>query len=87
MVFLQETAALMPCIRDDGTLVPLARDVLASLERPQDAEALFQLLKQPLFMIRKALRELTEAGYIQAEGKGYVSTLVGKKKLEEPASR
>ena len=63
----------MPCIRDDGSLVPLARDVLAALDQVKDAQALFHELKQPLFMIRKAARELCEAGFVQADGSGYIN--------------
>lgn len=72
----------MPCVREDGSLVPLARMVLECLATPKDAEGLFHELKQPLFMIRKSLRELVEAGYAQAEGEGYVSTPLGRSKLE-----
>ncbi|MCU0662816.1 MAG: hypothetical protein MUC50_10890 [Myxococcota bacterium] len=76
----------MPCIRDDGSLVPLAQDVLAALEQAKDAQTLFHELKQPLFMIRKALRELCDAGFVQVEDSGYIITPSGRTKLAQKAS-
>jgi predicted transcriptional regulator len=68
------------CVNDDGTLSPSAKALLKSLETPLAVEEIASRLGSPLFKVRSSLRELVEAGLVEARGDKYLISEVGKKK-------
>lgn len=74
----------MPCVNADGSLTPVAAQVLgavAAVETPVADDAVARATALPLYRVRAALRELQLAGLIeQVEGKR-VLTPEGSTKL------
>lgn len=77
----------MACISPDGTLTAQARLVLAAFEAPSRPEDVARATDLALFRIRSSLRELVDAGLLEASGDGYVVTGAGRERLAAAPSR
>jgi predicted transcriptional regulator len=69
----------MACVNPDGTLSPTAKALLKSLETPLGVEEIAARLGSPLFKVRSSLRELVEAGLVEAREDNYIVSEEGKK--------
>jgi len=76
----------MACIAPDGTLTVQARAVLAAFAQPHTPEDVATTIDLPLFRIRSSLRELVEAGLLEAAGAQFQTTDAGRLRLAAPAS-
>jgi hypothetical protein len=74
----------MACLKPDGTLTPSAEIVLLALLAPKTPGELAWDTDMDLFMVRAALREFLEAGYVEKEGFVYRLTPLGLAALEGP---
>lgn len=75
----------MPCISADGKLTSDGRMRLERLKavKAVSAEEIVSVTGEPLFKVRRSLRELKTAGYVEeSEGK-YTVTEQGLKALNE----
>lgn len=67
----------MPCVNADGSLTPVAAQVLgavAAVETPGADEAVARAAALPLYRVRAAMRELQLAGLIEeVEGKRVIT--------------
>lgn len=73
----------MPCITSDGRLQPSARLILKCLDHPCTAEETAVATSLPLFRVRSALRELSEAKLIAQSEDRYLTLEAGWHKLAE----
>jgi len=75
----------MACVNPDGSLSTSATAILTALRKPAGpaagAEQVAAETSLPLFRIRSGLRELAEAGLVQATDTGYVLTEMGRKRV------
>ena len=74
----------MPCVSADGSLTPVATQVLGALAAPDasgTAEAVARAAVLPVYRVRGALRELEQAGLIEETGGHKMLTAVGRAKL------
>jgi len=74
----------MPCVASDGSLTPVAAQVLGALAAPDasgTADAVARAAVLPLYRVRSALRDLEQAGLIEEVGGSRVLTAVGRAKL------
>ncbi|WP_156921772.1 hypothetical protein [Desulfovibrio inopinatus] len=72
----------MACIKPDGTLTVLARDLLEAARRETDENRLVQDLSLPLYRIRSVIREMSGYGYLDSTQHGIILTDTGLEKLE-----
>jgi len=70
----------MPCVSSDGKPTPTGMAVLRLLKRtgPLSPVELVSRVDRPLPMIRSGLRELANAGFVEAEGEKYNLTKSGE---------
>ena len=73
----------MPCIRPDGSLTLAARDVMSAMSQPRPVDDIRELSRQPLYRVRASLRELGDAGLIEAQDERWVLTDAGRTALAE----
>ncbi len=73
----------MPCIRPDGSLTLAARDVLSAMSEPRPLDEIRESSRQPLYRVRAGLRELGEAGLVEARDDRWVMTDAGRAALAE----
>ncbi len=73
----------MGCVNADGTLVASAQALIEALAEPQTAEQVAPAVGQPLFKVRAGLRELAQAGLIEANGESYRLTETGRARLKK----
>lgn len=74
----------MPCVTSDGSLTPVAAQVLAALAAvgaPGAADAVARAAVLPVYRVRSALRELQQAGLIKEADGGLVLSATGREKL------
>ena len=72
----------MACVNSSGEITASARQILIAL---REAVPLSQVAGQtglPLYRIRSAMRELSEAGLVAEEEGGWKSTKAGQKAVE-----
>ena len=72
----------MACVRMDGTLSETALKILHLLVKPHTPPEISTELKQPLFLIRSALREMQGAGLLTEEDGLYCLSAEGKESME-----
>jgi DNA-binding IclR family transcriptional regulator len=74
----------MACVNTDGTLTQSARSVLAAAREPALPEEIASQTGLPLYRIRSSLRELHDAGLLEAQLDGrYRLTTAGSERIEE----
>jgi hypothetical protein len=74
----------MGCVNADGSLTPLAQQVLRSLSALPDggdAESVAELTGRPLYRARASLRELEGAGFVTLDRGAHRLTTAGRAKL------
>ena len=71
----------MACVNPDGTVSPSAKAILAALDRAATPEQVAADAKLPLFRVRSALRELAQAGLVEAAEGGHALTEEGRKRI------
>jgi DNA-binding IclR family transcriptional regulator len=74
----------MPCVNPDGTLTPVAVQVLrglASLHAPVAMDAIAQAAGLPVYRARASLRELQNAGLVELDGIAHRITDAGRARL------
>ena len=64
----------MACIGPDGELTASARAILRELEEPRVVFEIAGRAGQPIFLVRRGLRELLEEGLVEELEAGYVLT-------------
>jgi DNA-binding IclR family transcriptional regulator len=77
----------MGCVNSDGSLTPVALQVLRALSvLPDggDAESVAAATGRPLYRARASLRELEAAGVVMLDGGAHRLTNVGRAKLGAP---
>jgi len=72
----------MGCVNQDGSITGSARQMLNLLNEPYTPEEAAKKSGQPLFKVRSSLREMTEAGLIEAVDDKYRTTDLGREKAE-----
>jgi len=72
----------MGCIDAKGNITRSGELILLALMDPSRIEAAAEESGQPLFKVRSAVREFSEAGFVKAVADGFQITPEGIKKLE-----
>ena len=73
----------MACVNTDGTLTQSARSVLGAAREPALPEEIATLTGLPLYRIRSSLRELRDAGLVEAQLDGrYRLTTAGIERID-----
>ena len=73
----------MACVNTDGALTQSARSLLGAAREPALPEEIAAQTGLPLYRIRSSLRELREAGLIEAQLDGkYRLTTAGIERIE-----
>jgi predicted transcriptional regulator len=75
------TEKKMPCLLPDGKLTESAKKLLRAASEAALPEELAQASDNPLFKVRRSLRELTAAGLIEESDGKYKTTPEGAAKL------
>jgi len=73
----------MACVKPDGSLTALGRQVLAALAGHALEEAI-QALQLPVYRVRSLARSLEEAGLVESVDGSYRLTPEGETKLAAP---
>jgi predicted transcriptional regulator len=72
----------MACIEADGSLTATGRALLEGLvEEPMAPEDVAKKVNQPVFKVRGSLRELAQAGLIEAREGTYAITDQGRERM------
>lgn len=74
----------MACVNPDGTLTPVAVQVLrgmASLHAASNVDAIARAAGLPVYRARASLRELQNAGLVADEGTAHRITEAGRSRL------
>jgi predicted transcriptional regulator len=71
----------MACVANDGSLTEQAKRMLHLLDSGCSLEEAAAAADLPLFRIRGSVRELVEAGLVEATGAIYRTTAEGRAKL------
>jgi predicted transcriptional regulator len=71
----------MACINAQGELTESAEKILAALDQPAAPDALAGRTSLPLFRVRSGLREMAEAGLVEAKEGVYALTERGRSVL------
>jgi hypothetical protein len=74
----------MPCVNSDGSLTPIAAQVLgalASVEAPGTTDAVARAAALPVYRVRSTLRELQLAGLVAEVDANRILTPEGRAKL------
>ena len=71
----------MACINAQGELTESAQKILAALDGPATADAVAERTNLPLFRVRSGLREMAEAGLVEAQEGVYALTGRGRSVL------
>ena len=71
----------MACLNSDGSLTVIAGAILDALTRVSEPDAVASATGLPLYRVRGGLRELTQAGIVEATDGGYVVTTRGRQLL------
>lgn len=74
----------MPCVNADGTLTPVAIQVLRGMEflhGANSADAIARAAGIPVYRARASLRELQHAGLVADEGTAHRLTEAGRARL------
>lgn len=81
LVFLQKELVGVACIKPDGSLTEIGRQVLAGLHEHGSPEAAALSTGLPLYRIRMVARVLEEAGLVREEQGWMQLTSSGEEKL------
>ena len=73
----------MACVNPDGTLTASARAILVAVRSSRAADEIASATGLPLFRVRSALRELTEAGLVAVSEGGPQLTAAGDARLDQ----
>jgi predicted transcriptional regulator len=73
----------MACINTDGSLSPIAQQILTALYSPTKLLEINQKTGVPLYRIRASIRELTDLGFMIEMDGYYHITDNGREKLEK----
>jgi len=68
----------MACLNSDGSLTVVAGAILDALTKAGEPEAIAAATGLPLYRVRAGLRELAQAGVVEATGAGYEITAQGR---------
>lgn len=71
----------MACVNPDGTLSVTAKSILSALSNPLTIQDLAAETRQPVFVIRSALRELGNAGFVEPQDEKFILSAQGKEVL------
>ena len=77
----------MPCIDSSGQMTEMARTMLAALENGATLSELAQKAGLALYRVRSGVRELVEAGLVEARNETYVLTETGQAALARASGR
>jgi predicted transcriptional regulator len=72
----------MACVNPDGTISETAKSILRAVQNPMTVQEAAAESKQPLFVVRSALRELNGAGLVEETDGKYVITTEGQESLQ-----
>ena len=72
----------MACVRPDGTFSETGKQILVLLAKPHTPPEISTELKQPLFLVRSALREMLGAGLLIEDNGSYSLSVEGKEAIE-----
>lgn len=72
----------MGCIKPDGSVSWTGELILLAMWEPATCEEVSKLEKLPLFLVRSAVREFTNAGLLEKRGESYLITPEGIRRLE-----
>ena len=73
----------MACVNTNGEITDSARQILVAMTRPASLEQVAEQTGFPLYRIRSAARELTQAGLAAEAQEGWQITESGHKTLEK----
>jgi predicted transcriptional regulator len=71
----------MGCVNPDGTLSAQAKSILNALVEPADLEEVARKVELPLYRVRSAVRELTQANLVQESGGSFRATSTGLERI------
>ena len=77
----------MPCIDSSGQMTEMARAMLAALANGATLTELAQKTGLALYRVRSGIRELTEAGLVEARNETYFLTQTGQAALARASGR
>ncbi len=77
----------MPCIDSSGQMTEMARTMLAALSDGATLSELAQKTGLALYRVRSAVRELVEAGLVEAKDETHVLTEAGRAALARASGR
>jgi len=72
----------MGCVNPDGALSSQAESILKALASPKELEDVARETGLPLYRVRSAVRELTEADLVEETGGSFRATSVGLELIE-----
>jgi predicted transcriptional regulator len=75
----------MGCINAEGDLSASARMLLETMLEPITVEEAAKRSELPLFLVRAAVREFVQAGFVREAETRYVLTDAGRAKLPDQA--
>jgi predicted transcriptional regulator len=76
----------MACVNPSGEITDSARRILVAMTRPASLDQVAEQTGFPLYRIRSAARELTQAGLAAEAQEGWQITASGHKALEKALS-
>ncbi len=77
----------MACVNPGGELTESARHILAAMREPVPLSQVAERTGLPLYRIRSAMRELSEAGFAAESAAGWETTSSGRSALERVLTR
>lgn len=72
----------MACVNVDGEITQSARQILEAMLQPASLPQIAERTGLPLYRIRSASRELSEAGLAVEVENGWITTDVGRSAIE-----
>ncbi len=72
----------MACVKHDGSLTILARNLLEAIGGGADEHLLAQQLNLPLYRVRAIVREMAGYGYVDSNTESVILTESGRERLE-----
>ena len=76
----------MACINVNGEITQSARQILTAMLQPSSLSQVAERTGLPLYRIRSASRELSEAGFAVEVEKGWMTTDVGRSALDRTSA-
>lgn len=71
----------MACVNPDGTLTESAKNILSAVKEPKTPQEISELVGEPLYKVRAALRDLSSVFYVEEINNKFRITAEGLKKI------